>query len=168
MATIRAEGVDDIPAIRVVNRAAFARPAEADLVDLLRARGKLVLSLVAESQGTIVGHIAFSRVALDMRPDLRGVGLAPMAVLPTMQRRSIGSLLVREGLCRCADMKWDFAVVLGHPDYYPRFGFAAASSYGLRCAWDVPDGVFMACELRPGALAAVQGLVAYEPEFNAL
>jgi putative acetyltransferase len=89
-----------------------------------------------------------------------------MAVEPSTQRQGIGTMLVRAGLDRCRELQYDFAVVLGHAEYYPRFGFAPASRFALRCSWPVPDEVFMALELRAGALASVSGLVTYEPEFG--
>jgi putative acetyltransferase len=166
MITIRAERTEDVDAVRHINQAAFETPAESALVDRLRTRGRLLVSLVAEDEEGAVGHIAFSPVTLDGRPDLRGAGLGPMAGLPRVQKRGIGSQLVRAGLDECRRPGLDYAVVLGHPHYYPRFDFAPASRFGLRCIWPVPDGVFMAIELRAGALAGCAGLIAYEPEFN--
>jgi putative acetyltransferase len=144
----------------------FETAAEAHLVDLLRARGKLVLSLVACADGQIVGHIAFSKVTLVSRRDLRGVGLGPMAVLPAVQRRGVGSLLVRAGLEQCRERRFDYVVVVGHPDYYPRFGFVSTNRFGLRSSWELSDDVFMAVELRQDALAGTCGLAAYEAEFD--
>ena len=166
MTTVRSERASDVQRIREVNQAAFETSAEASLVGLLRERGKLLVSLVAESDGEIVGHIAFSRVYLASNPGLHGLGLGPTAVIPTHQRQGIGSQLVRAGLHRCAALGAQFVVVLGHPDYYPRFGFFPASQFRLSCSWPVPEGVFMATELISGALASAEGLVSYEPEFN--
>jgi len=166
MTIVRLEEHGDAEAIGQVNVAAFGRTLEADLVDLLRDRGKLLVSMVAQSDSAIVGHIAFSRVVVGSHAAVLGVGLAPMAVLPPMQRQGIGSALVRGGLDRCRRLQYEFAVVLGHAAYYPRFGFVPASRFALRCAWDVPDDVFMALELRSGALAGLAGAVAYEPEFS--
>ena len=90
-----------------------------------------------------------------------------MAVLPEHQRQGIGSLLVRRGLELCASRGVGFVVVLGHPNYYPRFGFRPASTFGLTCIWPVPDAVFLALALSPGALSGLNGLVSYAPEFNA-
>jgi putative acetyltransferase len=166
-AVVRKERYDDAEEIRHVNELAFETPAEATLVDLLRGRGKLLVSLVAERDGRLVGHIAFSSVRIEPEaPGLSGAGLGPMAVVPDLQKSGIGSLLVREGLDRCRRLGIDGVVVLGHPRYYPRFGFAPASRFGLRCEWTVPDEVFMAMELRPGALAGISGLARYEPEFE--
>ena len=166
MPTIRAERPSDIRAVRHVNELAFETPAEARLVDRLRRRGKLAVSLVAENGGHIVGHIAFSPVTIATRPQIKGLGLGPMAVSPSYQKQGVGSQLVREGLSRCRDLGAQFAVVLGHRHFYPRFGFVPASSFLLSCRWSVPEGVFMAIELKSGALAGGEGLVCYEPEFN--
>lgn len=93
------------------------------------------------------------------------MGLGPMAVAPAFQRRGIGSLLVRAGLQECASRGCDAVVVLGHPEFYPRFRFRPASAFQLRCEFDVPDEAFMALELRPGSIAR-GGLVRYRPEFH--
>lgn len=166
MTMIRLEKTEDVMAVRGVNEQAFETPSEADLVDRLRTRGKLVASLVAVDGDRIVGHIAFSLVSITANPKLRGVGLGPMAVLPSMQRQGIGAELARAGLNRCRDLGYDFTVVVGHPEYYRRFGFMPASKYGITCIWEVPEGVFMALELRPKGLAGVGGLATYEPEFD--
>lgn len=166
MISIRAEQTQEVEAIRRVNEQAFETAAEADLVDLLRARGKLVVSLVACTEDQIVGHIAFSQATIASSLHLRGLGLGPMAVLPSMQKRGIGSGLVRAGLEQCRAKGIDYVIVLGHPQFYPRFGFVPAGRFGIRSAWPVPDDAFMALELRPDALAGACGLAAYEPEFN--
>jgi putative acetyltransferase len=164
--TIRPERPADVSAVYNVNERAFGQQVEADLVDALRDAGKAVVSLVAILEGRIVGHILFSSVRVEpARPALRLLGLAPMAVAPEFQRRGIGSALVRTGLERCRTLGHEGIVVLGHPDYYPRFSFAPASRFGLRSEYDVPDEVFMALELCEGGLAGCSGTVAYEPEF---
>jgi putative acetyltransferase len=163
---IRSERSGDIENIRLVNQTAFGTTVEANLVDNLRKRDKLIVSLVAEEDGVLVGHIAFSAVRLESHPQVRGVGLGPMAVIPSMQRQEIGSDLVVTGLERCRTLGYHYVVVLGHPQYYPRFGFLSAQRYGITCSWEVPEGVFMVLELTPGALAGVSGLAQYEPEFN--
>ncbi|MEN3332664.1 MAG: putative acetyltransferase [Blastocatellia bacterium] len=167
MIQIRPEQPEDLTAIRRVNERAFNGPAEADLVDRLREHGKVTLSLVAVHEAQIAGHILFSPVVIESTSQsIPAVGLAPMAVLPELQNQGIGSLLVKAGLDECRRSGHQIAVVLGHPNYYPRFGFAPASRYDIRSEYDVPDEVFMAIELQEGALAGCAGTVKYQPEFN--
>jgi putative acetyltransferase len=163
---VRPETGADVAAIRSVNEAAFESPAEADIVEALRARRVELVSLVAEVKGSIVGHILFSPVSPAADSRLKLVGLGPMAVLPRHQRRGVGSQLVREGLSHCKRLGAHAVVVVGHPRFYPRFGFAPASRYGLRCTYDVPDDVFMALELEPGTLAGASGLILYDEAFG--
>ncbi len=167
---IREEAHGDAAAIRRVNEEAFGRPDEANLVDALRANGAATLSLVAESAGAIVGHILFSPVSIDRADGSRGeaLGLAPMAVAPRQQRSGIGTRLVRSGLEQLRAAGHGAVIVLGHPDYYPRFGFVPASRFGLRWEIDCPEEAFLAIELRPGALAGGPGVVRYRPEFAAV
>lgn len=166
MVTIRPEQSKDTEGVRAINEQAFGTATEARLVDLFRERGKLVVSLVAEAENDLVGHIAFSRVSMASRPECRGVGLGPMAVLPTMQKRGIGSALVRAGLERCREIGYECVVVVGHPQFYSRFGFIPAHRFGMRCSWPIPEDAFMALELRPEALAVPVGLVTYESIFD--
>jgi putative acetyltransferase len=170
MIVIRAETSEDIPAVRRVNELAFGRPGEADLVDALRALAISTVSLVAVLDGNVVGHLFFSPVTLEVAigedsPALGlALGLGPLAVLPEFQNQGIGSRLVREGLEACRQLGAGAVVVLGHPEFYPRFGFVPASRFGLRCEYPVPDDVFMALELRPRAFSA-PGLIKYHPAF---
>jgi putative acetyltransferase len=166
---IRPEHLDDIDAIRRVNELAFGQPAEAKLVDTLRSANAMLLSLVAEVDGQIVGHILFSSVDIERKTGHdRAVGLAPMAVLPDAQRRGLGKALVQSGLEKIRVAGHGAIVVLGHPSYYPRFGFKPASEFGLR--WEVPghDNAFFAIELRPSFLGVRPGTVRYRPEFMQL
>jgi len=165
---IREERKEDFEGVRRVNEAAFGQPAEADLVDTLRSGGAVTVSLVAEVEGQIGGHLFFSPVTVQGADDLKAVGLGPMAVLPEHQRRGIGSLLIKQGLEDCRKAGIQVVVVLGHPDYYPRFGFRRASSWGLRCEFDAPDEAFMAIELTPNALSSRAGLVKYHPAFSSV
>ncbi len=165
---IRAEREEDREAVYAVNVSAFETPAEADLVDALREHAQPLVSLVAEVEGAVVGHLLFSPVAVSGHPGLRVMGLAPMAVAPEQQRKGIGSALVRAGLEACGRLGFVVVVVLGHPEYYPRFGFAPASRFGLDCEYEVPDEVFMAMELEPEALSAKSGKVKYHAAFNNL
>ena len=169
MVTVRPERPEDIPRIRLVNERAFGQPGEAALVDDVRARGGWMISLVAVDGGRLVGHILFTPVTISA-PDRvhEAVGLAPMAVDPDCQRRGIGSSLVAEGLDRCREAGYRIAVVLGHPTYYPRFGFVPASLHGIRFELDVPDEAFMVIELQPGALQGCNGVARYLPEFMKL
>ena len=164
---IREEQSGDLAAIRRVILEAFDGPAEADLVEKLRANGKFRLSLVAELDGQVVGHILFTVVAIeDADPCPRTLGLAPLAVLSEFQRKGVGSALMHSSLERCREMGHDAIVVVGHSEYYPKFGFLPASRYGLHCEYDVPEDVFMALELQSGALQGIRGLVRYQPEFG--
>src|SRR5919106_673706 len=149
-AAIRPEEARDSHAIRRVNELAFGGPIEANLVDALRDADAVILSLVAEVAGSVVGHILFSAVTIETAAgEVTALGLAPMAVHPEHQHRRIGSQLVEEGLRELQRRGYEAVVVLGHPDYYPRFGFARASGFGLRCAIQCPDEAFIAIELRP-------------------
>jgi putative acetyltransferase len=164
--TVRLEEPADIPAVHALNRAAFASAVEANLVDALRAPAADAISLVAED-GAVVGHIMFSPVRLTGVPDIRAVALAPMSVTPGRQRTGIGSALVRHGLAECRRRGVEAVFVVGHPGYYPRFGFRRASDFGITCALDVPDEVFMALELEAGALRGRTGKVFFHEAFDA-
>ena len=172
--TIRSERPTDRAAVFQVNRLAFGREDEGKLVDAIRSGTAPRLSLVAEQGGIIVGHIFFSPVTI---PGARGTvaacGLGPMAVLPTHQRRGIGTALVRAGLDAARAAGHDAVVVMGHPEYYPRFGFVPAHAKGLTCEFGAPPEAFMVLELRAGALAPVPAgdrgcgsIVRYLPEFS--
>lgn len=164
---LREEETGDHAAIAALNEAAFGQPGEAALVDALRAHGGLTLSLVAIAEDELVGHIAFSPVTITGDGAVRrAIGLAPMAVAPAWQRRGVGTRLVCEGLERLRATGALAVVVLGHPNYYPRFGFAPASRFGLRWEHPAPDEAFMALELLPGALTGTAGVVRYRPEFE--
>jgi putative acetyltransferase len=164
---IRAETPCDHESVHRVNELAFGTPSEADLVNALRENAHPYISLVAIDEDQVVGHIFFSPVTIESASDsFTAMGLAPMAVLPEYQRQGIGTLLVREGLQDCRRIGHEVVVVLGHPEYYPRFGFVRASSKGLRSEYDVADDVFMVAELTTGALKGRTGLVKYRPEFN--
>ena len=163
---IRREEARDIGEVRIVNQRAFGQPDEAGIVDALRGLADAI-SLVAAMDDQVVGHILFTPVSIDgADPRLVASGLAPMAVIPEFQRRGIGSALVHAGLEACRAAGHDLVVVLGHAEYYPKFGFVTAAKHGLRCEYPVPPEVFMVNELRPGSLARARGLVRYRPEFS--
>ena len=165
---IRNEERRDWAAVHAVNEAAFGTPAEANLVDALREQAQPTVSLVAEDNETIVGHIMFSPVALSGHPGLEMMGLAPVAVAPAHQRTGIGSALVRAGLEQCRQIGCLAVVVLGHPAFYPRFGFSPSTRFGIGTEYQVPEEVFMATELQPGALREKAGTVKYHAAFSGL
>lgn len=167
MIAIRREEPADIAAVHRVEEAAFERPDEADAVDAVRRNGGATLSLVATIDGEVVGHILFSPVRIEPACGATtALALAPLAVLPAYQGQGVGSELSRAGLEECRALGADLVVVLGHPGYYPRFGFEVASQHGLRCAMDVPDEAFMVIELKKGALAELTGVVHFLPEWD--
>jgi len=163
--TVRREGPEDRTVIREVIERAFAGVNEADLVDALRRDARPFISLVATHEEKVVGHIAFSPVVVEGDELFEGMGLAPMAVLPERQKQGIGSQLVRAGLEECRREGRAVIVVVGHPAYYPRFGFVPGREKGLRCEYPVPDEVFMVLELEPDALRGRSGLVRYHAAF---
>ena len=164
---IRHETHADHDAIREVNRLSFGRDDEARLVDALREGGHARVSLVAEEGSQVVGHIFFSDLPIvTPQGTVEALALAPMAVLPSRQRQGLGSLLVREGLRVCREAGHRIVVVLGHPEFYPRFGFSAETACRLRSPFSGP--AFMAVELVPGALEGIEGEVCYTPPFDGL
>ena len=165
---IRTAHSKDAAGIRAVNVSAFGTTAEADLVDTLCERAAPIISLVADDEGAIVGHILFTPMTLDTDRELKVMGLAPMAVSTGRQRQGIGAALVQAGLDECWRLGAAAVAVLGHAEYYPRFGFAPASNFGLMSQYDVPDDVFMIVEGRRGALAGKHGLLRYHPAFAEL
>ncbi len=167
MTKISAERPEDAAAIRRVNELAFGQPAEADLVERLRHACDAGLSLVADDDG-IIGHILFTPVTVEGPAGaVVGMGLAPMAVLPDCQRRGVGSELVRRGLDILRERGCPFVVVVGHPEYYPRFGFEPASNHRLVSQWNgIPDPAFMVLVLNADRMARVSGVAKYRDEFN--
>ena len=165
---IRTAHPADAAGIRAVNISAFDTPAEADLIDLLCERSAPLISLVADDDGTIVGHVLFTPMTLDADRELKVMGLAPLAVATDRQRQGIGTALVHAGLDECWQLGAAAVAVLGHAHYYPRFGFVPASQFGLMSQYEVPDDVFMIVEGRRGALAGKHGLLRYHPAFAEL
>jgi putative acetyltransferase len=169
MISVLHERPEDANAIRFLLEEAFGQANEADLVDVLRHRGALTLSLVAIRDNEVLGHILFSPVTIESPgSSFSAIGLGPMAVLPPYQGKGIGSQLVRAGLEQCRQAGHEIVVVLGHPDFYGRFGFVPTRHRGIHCEFDVPDDAFMIMELRQGALAGRGGLVKYQPEFKSV
>ena len=166
MIDIREEEPYDQAAVLLLNEIAFANGPEAAVVDKLRADCDNYLSFVAVDEGVVVGQILFTPATLD-NGGLVGMGLAPMAVLPSHQRKGIGSLLVRHGLAHLRQSGCPFIIVLGHPEYYPRFGFEPASRYKLLSQWEgVPDEAFMVVVFDSDALPKAGGIARYRGEFN--
>jgi putative acetyltransferase len=169
MPTIRVESPGDGPAIFKVHSEAFGRDDEARLVDALRRSPAYIpdLSLVAldEAHG-LVGHILFTRIVIgDAERSHDALALAPLAVMPAAQKQGVGSALVRRGLDAAGRLGHRVVIVLGHPEYYPKFGFQPAAAFGVRAPFEVTPEAFMALALQPGALDEVRGEVRYPPEF---
>ena len=168
--TIRTETLADHPAVYQVNKLAFeGREAEPHLVEAIRRSPDFIpeLSLVAVSEDKIVGHILFSRVTLQTRDgDIPILALAPLAVLPDYQNQGIGSQLTRRGLDVCRTLVFGVVSVIGHPDYYPRFGFVPARPLGIEPSFDVPEAAWMVIELQPGVLNNLRGRVRYPATFQ--
>jgi putative acetyltransferase len=169
MRSIREENDRDFAAIRQVNVRAFGGLEEADIVDKLRDSGSGVLSLVACHNDDVVGHIQFSPVVIEYEGAvIEGVGLGPMAVLPDYQYKGFGSALVEAGIEALIDRSYPFVVVLGHPEYYPRFGFAPASGRAISCQWPgIPDEAFMVRILDEEFMRNVHGPARYLEVFDA-
>ncbi len=167
MPAIRQETPNDVSAIHDLHVAAFAQSTEADIVDALRGAGALRYSLVAVEGDDIVGHIAISPVTItEDSKVVDALGLGPMAVRPSRQRQGIGTRLVNFWLEQLAEDKDNLVVVVGHPEYYPRFGFRRAGPCGIRWEHDVPDEAFMVLELRRGSLDQISGVVRFHPVFD--
>ena len=167
MIEIRPEQAADAAAVSAVHTEAFGRPAEARIVERLRQAAGLYLRLVATDGGPIVGHILFTPVTLrgDRSADLV-LALAPMAVRPAWQRRGIGGALVRAGFEACRAARHDVVMVVGHPNFYPRFGFVPAQPLGLSSEPAMPAETFMVAELTPGALRGRCGVIVYGSDFS--
>lgn len=163
MIVIRDEQPGDLAAIREVNLLAFGQDDEGSIVDALRAHSGVTLSMVAVEGESVVGHILYSPLSV---ADVDGVALGPMAVKPSHQRQGIGSRLVEASLERLLRAGCPFVVLIGHPNFYPRFGFQPAADLGLVCEWEVPAEVFMVKLLNAGIGTRLAGLVKYRPEFS--
>jgi putative acetyltransferase len=164
---IRAEETQDADAVREIHDRAFGRPHEGRVVDRLRAGCHDLLSLVAVDGERVVGHILFSPATIECGGcSIRGMGLAPVAVLPEVQCRGVGSGLIREGIARLKAQGCPFVIVLGHPSYYPRFGFERASRHGIRSDWQVPDEAFMIRILDDTGMTGASGVCRYRSEFD--
>jgi len=166
--TIRDYVAADAPPVYHLHKHAFDGLDEADLVRALHGDGAAVLSLVAEVGGALAGHILFSALALKPAPDppRQIVALAPLAILPDFQQTGMGSALMGESLARLRESGTDGVIVLGHPEYYRRFGFTPASEFGIAFPGTVPEEAFMALPLREGGLADCAGTAVYHAAFG--
>jgi putative acetyltransferase len=163
---IREERPSDVAAIRNVNKGAFGQDQEGNIVDALRSNGAALLSLVATLNDRVVGHIMYSPASVG--GEIMGAALGPMAVLPEHQRQGIGSKLVEAGNRKIKDEGYPFIIVLGHSNYYPRFGFIPASNHGIKCEWEVPEDVFMLLVLDEEKMQGIFGLAKYRHEFSSV
>ena len=164
---VRKEKDSDKDNIWKVNAEAFETEAEANLVNALRDSGISFISLLAEEDEEIVGHILFTPVELiGDDPGLKLMGLAPMAVLTELRKKGIGSQLVKTGIEKCLTQGFDAVVVLGHAEYYPKFGFVPSVKYGIKSEYDVPDEAFMVLELKEGSLKDKKGVIKYHAAFG--
>ena len=164
---IRIEKSTDVDKIWNINAEAFETEAETNLVNALRDSGVSYISLVAEKDNELVGHILFTPVELvGDDTGLKLMGLAPMSVVPKVQNRGIGSVLVEAGIEQCVSKGFDAIAVLGHPEYYPKFGFVPSVKYDIKSEYDVPDEAFMMLELTKGSLQGKQGSIKYHEAFG--
>jgi putative acetyltransferase len=167
MITIREEESGESQEIRILIQKAFRQTEEVDIVDKLRQNCCNRISLVAVPEGRMVGQILFTPATIQAKEGIVvGMGLGPMAVLPEFQRQGIGSRLVKAGSRLVKKRKYPFVIVLGHPAYYPRFGFVPASRHGIKSEYkNAPDEAFMILVLNPAAVEGVSGVAKYRPEF---
>ena len=164
---VRAEVPEDVRAIDVVNLSAFQGEAEARLVSAIRGSADFIpdLSLVAELNGRIVGHLLLSKVKLQLGAGSKTVlALGPMSVVPSQSHRGIGSVLIEAAIGRAKEMNYAAIIVAGQPDYYERFAFQPAATWGLSSNLRLPADALTAMELVPGALKG-GGQVIYPAPF---
>jgi len=164
---IRKEEEKDYKKIYEVNKLAFQQENEGKLIEKIREGDNFFpeLSLVAEIDNRIVGHILLSKIKIVGDSVYESLALAPMAVIPNLQRQGIGSALIKKGMEKAKEQGFSSIIVLGHKDYYPKFGFQKASKWNIRCPFEVSDEAFMAIELKENALKSKPGVVEYPDEF---
>jgi len=165
---IRQESREDLVRIKEINDRAFEQEDESCLVDKLRKKDQFIpeLSLVAEADETVVGHILFYPVIINSANQKHTtLSLGPMSVLSEYQKKGIGGKLINEGLKRAKKFGFRSVIVVGHPEYYPKFGFTKASKWSIKVPFEVPDEVFMALEIVEGELQDKSGIIEYPVEF---
>jgi len=166
---VRQESEKDYHCITQCNDLAFKQKGEGTLVEAIRKNPKFIpeLSLVAEDDSEIIGHILFFPIVIESEQNnFSSLSLAPMSVLPEYQNKGIGTELVRSGLEKARELGFESVMVLGHEKYYPRFGFKPASNWNIKSPFPVPDEAFMSIELIPDALIKVNGIVIYPKEYD--
>jgi len=154
----------DLDAIRKLNAAAFAEHGGTEAFDRFRAERADILSLVAEEDGELLGHVLFSPVMLDTPTGiLAGMGLGQLAVLPNRQRQGIGTRLTETGLAQLRRNNCPFIIVIGHADYYPRFGFERGARHNMRSQWQgIPEETFMVLILDPQRRNNLNGVASFD------
>ena len=164
---IRQETEADYKAIYELNQQAFGQDNESQLIEKIRSGNTFIpgLSIIAELEGKIIGHILFSKIEIQGSSTFPSLALAPMAVHPDFQKKGVGSRLVKQGLEVAKKLGFEHVIVLGHENYYPKFGFHNASNWNIQCPFEVPDNVFMAIELKEGSLEGKSGTVVYPSVF---
>jgi predicted N-acetyltransferase YhbS len=165
---IRQEKNEDFKSIYEINYQAFKQKNESELIERIRSSKNFVpeLSLIAEKNGKIVGHILLSKIKINGEKEYESLILAPLAVLPELQKQGIGEKLITEGLRKAKELGFSSVIVVGHKDYYPKYGFEKASKWNIKCSFKFPDEAFMAIELNIGALTEKSGIVEFPKEFE--
>ncbi len=166
---IRSETENDYGEITKINDLAFGQSEEGLLVEKLRLNPNFIkdLSLVAEIDKKVIGHILFFPIKIEKgETTFDSLALAPMSVLPEFQKKGVGSKLVSKGLKATEKFGHKSVIVLGHENYYPKFGFVPTSKWKIKSPFEVPDEVFMAIELKEDDLKGVSGVVKYPKEFD--
>jgi len=164
---IRQEVKEDHKRVYEITKMAFDQENESKLIEKIRSGPNFIpeLSLVAEKDNEIVGHILFSKIKIVGESEYETLMLAPIAVIPELQKQGIGGKLIKNGIEKAIELGFDSIIVVGHKDYYPKFGFQKASKWGIKCPFEVPDGAFMAIELTENALENKAGVVQFPEEF---
>lgn len=169
---IRQENKDDVKDIYKINTLAFGQENEAKLVDLLRNNKIFVpeLSLVATIDNKLVGHILFTKIKIvdNIQNEFESLALAPMAVLPDIQKKGVGAQLIKAGLYKAKELNFKSVIVLGHKHYYPKFGFEPTEKWEIKAPFPVKANTFMGLELKTGGLKNVRGTVKYPQEFDTI